>query len=325
MVVGAATITAGPEGQFEVAVDLQADASVSSGLKALMIRSFNGQEMEVLSGTGQQVIQFVATYGPPLEIDMIGRIRQEDICRTYGSVAGEEILRFPYTNRYSENLSVEAESLNTLYSITGQAAPVGEFLRSPEGAPEGYYGFEWPIEHFLWQDGAGRERLYAIWKLLGKEVSVNSLKNDVPFCELNGAIVGCEELSDAMDNRIFQQVVSSVTALNIAAVNAKRAGLWRPVGRFRTPYFARAGRALKAIRLILRNLLPNRYLCPDPTPPQCVVVRYPKAELLAQFDSILRVRLPKGLERLPKMYPALRRDFIAELNKQPNAYISCAS
>jgi hypothetical protein len=323
-VVGNATITAGPEGQFQVSVELNADASVSSGLKALMIRSFDGQEMEVLTGTGREVIEFVATYGAPLEVEMVRRVSPEPVCRTYGLATGEEILRSPYTNRYSEDLSVQAQNLNTLWSISGQPSPVSEFLRTDQSLPDGYYGFEWPIGHFVWLDAEGRERVSATWRLLGKEVSVESLKSEVPFCELNGEIVGCEELSERMDNRIFQQAVATVTELSNLAVRAKRAGLWKPVGRYRLPYFKRAAKALRIIRFILSGLLPNRYLCPDPSPPQCVKVVYPKSELLAQFESILRVKLPTGLRHLPRHYPRLRAAFVAELDKQPISYLSCA-
>lgn len=324
LVIGTAHITAEPDGQFHIAVNLNADASIASDLKALMIRSFNSQEMEVLSGSGQEIVQFVATYGTPLEVEVMPRVRPEQICRTYGSGAGEEVLRFPYTNRYTEDLTVTAENLNTLWSISGQASPVSIFTRSERSMPDGYYGFEWPISHFTWVDSAGRERASATWKLLGQEVSVDDLRDNIPFCELNGEVVGCDELATDMDNRIFQQAVSTVTALNKAAVKAKKEKLWKPVGRYRNPYFKRAAKALSGIRRILNSLPPNRYLCPDPTPPQCSQVVYPKAALLVEFDSILAGKLPKGLKHLRKLYPQLRQAFLTELGKQPNGYLSCS-
>ncbi len=322
--VGTAHITAAPDGGFSVGVELNNDSSIASDLKALLVRSFNKQEMEVLTGTGREIVEFVATYGTPLVVEVAPRVKPEAICRTYGSETGQEVLRFPYTNRYIEDLTVTAENLNSLWSISGQPSPVSVFNRTDQSFPDGYYGFEWPISHFTWIDSAGRERVSATWKLLGAEVSVDDYRENISFCELNGEVVGCAELAADMDNRLFRKAVSTVTELNKAAVRAKKAGLWIPKGKFRGPHFERAGRALRNIRVILRNLPPNRYLCPDPQPPQCRSVVYPKAALLTQFDSILSVKLPQGLTHLRKLYPQLRKDFIVELNKQPNWYLSCS-
>jgi hypothetical protein len=322
--VGTFAVTAGPVGEFALDVDSNADAGVSSALPAIQILSFNGEAREVLEGTGEQVAEFASQHGGQLEIEVIGRITPEPVCRTYSSEDGQEVLRFPYTQRYTEDLEVDSPQLNTLWSPSGVPAPPRLFVRTGEALPAGYYGFEHPISEFTWRDAQGREHVSALWRIIGAEQSAESLKDDLMWCTASGEFSGCIEFSLEMSNRIFAQAVSTVSSLSRAAEKAKIKGLWRPKGKLRKPYFARAAQALRTIRKILSGLLPNRYICSGQTPPRCTTAIYPKAELLQQFDYFLKVKLPKGLQHLVRLYPAERKAFIAELNKQPDRYVSCS-
>ncbi len=321
---GTVEVTAGPDGEFAVDAKSDEDASVSSALPAMQILSFNGEEQEVLEGNGQEIADFAGARGGQLVIEVTGRITPEPLCRTFSSENGQEVLRFPYTHRYSEDLEVESQQLNTLWSPDGVAAPPRMFMRSDTNLPPGYFGFEHPMTSFVWLDTEGRERVNALWRIVGAEQAVDSLKDDVVWCTVSGEFDGCIEFSAEMNNRIFAQMVSTVSKLSRAAVRAKTKGLWRPKGKLRIPYHARAALSLRTIRQILNGLLPNRYICSGAAPPRCVTATYPKIELLQQFDSFLKVKLPKGLQHLVRLYPAERKAFIVELNKQPDRYVSCS-
>jgi hypothetical protein len=322
--VGTFEVTAGPAGEFALDVGSNEDAEVSSALPAMQILSFNGEEREVLEGTGQQIAEFMDQHGGQLEIEVIGRITPEPICRTFSADGNEEILRFPYTNRYSEELEVASQQLNTLWSPSGEPVPPRTFVNSDSTFATGYYGFEHPISEFTWRDAQGREYVSALWRILGAEQSVESLKDDLMWCTASGEFNGCIEFSAEATGRPFAQATSTMSKLSRSAAKAKAKGLWRPKGKLRIPYYERAAQALSAIRRILNGLPPNRYICAGATPPQCVTATYPKAELLQEFDHFLKVKLPKGLQHLVRLYPAERKAFIAELNKQPDRYVSCS-
>ena len=317
------SVTAGPSGDFEIAVDLNQDASVMSGLPALKIDSFNDQESETLHGTGRDIVNFVATYGPSLEVAMSPRVTAETICRTYGTETGQDLLRFPYTNRHSIALTVESDLLNTLSSVTGNVSPIDTFYRTDSTNPAGYFGFELPIEHFIWFDQNGTERVIALWRLLGREIGVDSPKTDIQFCELGGELAGCQIVSETMDNKIFETAMAAARTLNTQAVKAKTSGRWKPTGKFRSPHFSHAARANKAIRAILQSLPTNRYLCPERAPSGCSTITYPKDALIQQFQRMLRAKLPEGLQHLRKLYPKLRSRFVAEVEKQPSSFLAC--
>jgi len=324
LVFGSLAVTADPDGRFEVSVRSNEDASVSSGLPALQILDFNGEVTEVLTGTGQQIAEFAAAYDSELRVNAISRIKPENMCRTFSSDTGEEALRFPYTSRYSEQLEVTSANLNTLFSISGAPYPLSLFEASSVELPDGFYGFEWPLSHFVWIGSDGTERVSAAWKILGKQSQVEDRKSDVPWCAGAGGLDQCVPYSGDLNNRIFRQAVSTVTALSRAAVRAKAQGIWKPTGRLRIPFFKRAAQSLSKIRFILSQLLPNRFICPGAAPPQCVVATFPKAELMREFESMLTVKWPRGLLHLRKTFPKERQAFRNELARQPDKYASCS-
>ncbi len=328
LLVGQADVTANQDGRFEVSLPAEQDASVASGLEALKIIDFNGMQMAILPGTAAEIEQFSSTRGSELVINAISRVIPGPMCRTFSEENGEELLRFPYTNRYFKQLEVSSSLLNTIWSISGNAAPAALFEASPntepEPLPDDYYGFELPISHFTWTDPNAQERVSAIWRVLGKQAQTETLRSEIPFCSEPGNLVGCSRLPSSLRNQIFEQAVSTVTRLSKGAALAKKSGRWRPKGKFRNPYLIkRAAAGLSNIRAILRGLPANQYFCANGAQAPCANQQFPKAQLLKHFDEMLKVKLPKGLVHLQKSYPRERKAFIAELRKYPDIFTSC--
>jgi hypothetical protein len=323
LVFGTLQVTANPAGEFNVIVPALQDASIASGLTALRVLDFNGEETERLEGTGKQIEEFASSRGGDLRVNVLSRIQPENICRTFSLQDGSELLRFPYTNRYGEQLEVQSQGLNTLYSASGGPAPTAVFEPSTPSMPDGYFGFEWPISDFVWVNVAGEEQVSAVWKILGKQSQVDARVVDLPMCEWSAGLDGCIPLPTDLSNRIFLKAVSTVTSLSKAIVRERRLGVWRPEGQVRAPFFDRAAKSLRSLRAILSALPQHRYICPSGAPPRCTTVKFPKQALLKGFDSMLRVQWPRGLERIPKLYPKERKAFLAELRKQPDSYVWC--
>jgi hypothetical protein len=324
LLFGRLSVTAGPEGEFEVSVPAERDASVASGLEALRIIDFNGEEMEVLPGTGAEIYQFAMDRGSELIVNAISRIIPGPMCRSFSEQNGEEVLRFPYTNRYFKQLEVASPLLNTVWSISGTPAPASVFEASPETLEDDYYGFEWPISHFTWTGPDSQERVSAVWKILGKQAEVETLRSEIPFCNEPAQINDCSRVPISLNNRIFEQAVQTVTNLSKGAVKAKKSGRWKPKGKFRNPYLMkRAAQALSNIRDILRALPANQYICSSTPKDPCFNQVFPKDRLYSEFEAILKVKLPKELRFLMKNYPKERKAFLAELAKYPNTFTSC--
>lgn len=324
MQIGEIPLSTDAEGRFLAQVAPDQDAAISSGLKAIKFDKIAGEEREVLEGTGEQIAAIAAQQGGLIVVDASRRVNPEPICRAYSADTGAEMLWFRYTNRYGEVLSVPQAELNSLLSPSGQPYPVSEFKSTSEGEPDGLYGFEWSIEFFTWfKSGTNQEMVSAAWKLLGTEVAVEQPKEEIPFCASPAELLGCYQFSSQLSNRVFEQTLLTVSRLSSECDKAKKRGLWKPKGTFRNPFLGQSARSLRAIRELLRRLPRNRYICENVAPAGCSMYEYPKAELLGQFDKILRVKLPKGLERITRFYAPERRKFLAELRKQPDRFYSC--
>jgi hypothetical protein len=323
--IGQAPVTTDSEGKFQAKVARNQDASLSSGLKAIKFEKIAGEEREVLEGTGEQIATVAAQQGGLIVIDASRRVQPEPLCRTFSADNGAEVLWFRYTNRFGEVLSVPQAELNTLLSPSGQPYPVSEFKSTDETQPNGFYGFEWPIEFFTWfKSDTNQEMVSAAWKLLGAEVAVEQPKEEVPLCADSFELRGCSRLSEGISNRIFDQAVSTVTEIAKESEKLKKIGLWRPKGNVRLPHHKQAGRSLSSIRKILRKLPTNRYSCTGGVPPNCSVVVFPKSRILAEYDKIMLVKLPPGLQKLVKKDPVERRKFLVELRKHPDRFVTCS-
>lgn len=300
------------------------DARIESGLKAIKFDEIADEEREVLEGTADEIAAIAAAQGGTIIIDASRRVNPEPICRAYSPDSGAEMLWFRYTNRFGETLQVPQAELNTLLSPSGQPYPVSDFKSSSGTEPDALYGFEWPIEFFTWfRSGTNEEMVSAAWKLLGKEVTVEQPKSEVPLCPSAGELAGCAKFSEQLSNKAFDLTIATVSRLSTRIEKAKQRGIWKPRGTFRNPFLKQAGLSLRAMRTILRGLPRNRYLCDTAAPAGCTLRVYPKTELQQEFDKILKVKLPSDLQFLRKSYAAERKKFLAELAKQPDNFYAC--
>lgn len=282
-----------------------------------------GTPVETLSGSASEIEQIASSQGGILDIMTSRRVRPEAICRVYDGNLGVEALRFAFTNRYGEALNVSSQGLNSIESVSGVPYPIASFGSTDITKPDGYLGFTWPMDYFKWFDPArNQEVVSTTWKLLGKQVFVDAPQSDIPICSQAGGFSGCSAFNDTLTNRIYEQALSSVTRLSNQALKLKAEGVWKPVGKMRTPYYNSAARSLRSIRILLR-LPSDRYVCTEAVPQACRTVVFPKAQLQSEFDKIFKVKLPNGLRSLVRLVPPERKKFQAELKKLPNSYVTC--
>jgi len=324
LLFGTAEVTAGPDGSFLAQVPVDHDASVRSGIDALRILHINDREMELLAGTGRDIAAFMEPYGQILKISVSSRIVPGDPCLSYSSDTGEEILRFPYTNRGAQRYEVISPDLNTVWSISGTPAPAPAFEATNEFIPNNYFGFEWPLANFTWLDSNGIEHVSAIWRLLGQQREINLLKSEILPCVIEGTINECAPITAAMAEDVIRHTMDTIFKLSQAALKTRDSTHWKASGKPRIPYLKRAARAIKGMRSIINSMPKKRYICPGQAPATCSSAAFPKAALTEQFDSILKVKLPKGLKKLVKIYPKFRTMFLNELKKQPDTFTYCA-
>lgn len=322
--VGGSIYSSDKDGKFTAYVPESEDASISSGLRAIKIEQINGEIREILTGTGASIAAIANARGGVISVEISSRISVAPICKALNQTSGEEMLWFRYTNRFGEPLEVADASLNTILSPQGTPYPIASFESTDESKPDFFLGFEWNINYFKDFDQIrGQDVVRATWRLLGAEVSVDQPQDEVPFCTAEGEFSGCTRLSESMTTRLYEQAFSTVTRLSSESDKAKKRGLWKPSGKFRNPYFKQAATSLRTIRQLISQLPGNGYVCEGSVPQGCRYVEYPKAQLLAQFEEMLKVKLPPGLKPILKLYPAERRKFLAELSKLPTKYLTC--
>lgn len=320
---GSVVATSDENGLLQVNMANDSVADVSSNLLAIKVESIAGTPAETLPGSASYISQVATSQGGILDIATSRRVKPEELCRLYDSELGVEVIRFPFTNRYGETLTVTSQGLNSIESFSGAPYPIASFGSIDSSRPDGYLGFTWPLEHFKWFDLArNQEVISATWTLLGKRVSIDAPQDQIPICSQAGEYGGCTAFNDTLTNRIYEQAVSSVTRMGNQALTLKARGIWRPVGKVRTPYYTTAARSLRSIRALLR-LPNNRYVCADIVPQSCRVVSFPKAQLQSEFDKIFKVKLPPALRSLIRLVPSERKKFQAELAKVPSRYVTC--
>lgn len=320
---GAVVATSDQNGFIQVSIPSQVSADVSSNLLAIKVESIAGTPVETLPGNAATIAQIASAQGGVLDIVTSRRVEAEQLCRLYDTDLGVEAIRFPFTNRYSEALSVASQGLNSIESVSGVPYPIASFGSTDTTRPNGYLGFTWPLDYFKWFDPErGQEVVSATWTLLGKSVSLDAPANEIPICSQAGDFGGCTAFNDTLSNRIYEQALSSVTRLSNQALSLKAKGIWKPAGRVRTPYYTTAARSLRNIRALLR-LPSSRYVCAEVVPQGCRVITFPKTQLQSEFDKIFKVKMPAALRSLVRLVPTERKKFQAELKKLPASYVTC--
>jgi hypothetical protein len=307
-------------------------ADISSGLLAVRYDTIAGIQTETLQGTGTEIAAIAQANGGIIVIDATQRVKPEPLCYIQDPISGAGFIRFPFTNRYGTTLSVESDKLNSLTSLADPSRgpdqepyPLADFESIEEDKPDGHLGFEWSINYFLWFDSArNSEIVSAQWKLINETVSLDQPLSEIPLCPAPILLDRCSTYSTQLSNRLYSQMFSSVTRLSQLADKAAKRGKWRNRdGRFRNPYLGRAARSLRNTRAILNRLGSPAYVCPAGLPQGCSSVRFPKAEVLQQFDLILQVKIPKELKFLNKAIGPERLKFLKALREQPDSVVVC--
>lgn len=331
VLVGVQSVTTDQQGEFSVSRPPSEVADVASGLLAVRFDAIAGIETEVLQGTGADVAAIAQASGGSLVIDATQRVKPEPLCFLQQGDSGG-MIRFPFTNRYGSTLTVESDKLNSLTSLADPSRgsdqepyPLADFESTEADKPDGHLGFEWSVNYFLWFDSTrNSEIVSAQWKLINETVSIDQPLSEVPLCPLPILLDRCSTYTRQISNKLYEQMFSSVTELTRQADRAAKRGKWRNrKGKFRTPFFRRAATSLRITREVLNRLGNPAYICPAGAPQGCSTIRFPKVEVLGQFDSILKVKLPKELRFLYRVLGSERIKFLRSLKEQPDSIVVC--
>jgi hypothetical protein len=322
--VGPLTVMTDENGGFVVEVPPSSDASISSGIPAILPTSIANIPGSSLSGTGEQIAQIAAANGGVIDILATRLVEPAPICLIPGGSNVADALRFGFTNRSGSKLEVMIEPLNSLSSVSGLAFPPSEFDSTDMSLPNDYLGFEWTLENFTWTDPAtGQEMVSASWKLLGKEVVLNQPRSSVPICTGRGGYDGCRQFTDEMADQLFQSATESVRRLSTMAEQARKSSFWRKGERFVNPFLRQTAAGLRGIRSILQKLPANRFICESGPPQGCSTVAFPRAQLLKNFERIIGIKLPWGLRHMMRQLPRERKKFKSQLDLLPSEYVVC--
>ncbi len=330
--IGSHALITDNQGAFSIEVLPEERADISSGLLAIGFGSIAGIAGETLSGTGAEIASIAAGVGGAIVIEADQRVKPEALCYIRDANTGVGSIRFPFTNRYGVTLSVESDKLNSLTSVADPSKgpdrepyPLADFESIDTDRPDGYLGFEWPVNYFIWFDPArNSDIISAEWKLINRTVSLDQPLSEVPLCPSAARLDSCSAYTADLSNRIYAQMFSSVTRLSQIAEKAARKGIWKNrSGKFRNPYLDQAARSLRTTKFILNRLAKPAFICPAGLPNTCRMQEFPKTAILYQFDSILKVKLPKQLKFLIKSLGKERQKFLVELRKQPDSIVVC--
>jgi hypothetical protein len=324
VMVGASRLVTDSDGEFSITIPRNNDASVSSDLQALRFESFNGDQREVLTGSASQIAEFIDPCGGKLEIAAKPLVRPEAFCRSFGVADGGPVLRFPYSNRQSSVLKVNAGDINSLGSISGVPEASGDFLPTDETLPDGHFAFEWPLSHFLLNNSDSSEWVFASWRLLGQEVVLNQLTASVPFCSGEGRYAECYRVASDIDSELIRQAKQSVKKITVLARKASLRRRWRVPNRLSLMWDRQSGRNLAYIKNLVSSLPRIRYICAsDPAPDGCTRFNYPKRVLDQYFAAMGAGRLSRDLPEVGRAHALERWKFRSIMSRAGDSYVAC--
>jgi hypothetical protein len=322
--VGASRLVTDSDGEFSITIPRSNDASISSDLQALRFESFNGDQREVLTGTANEIAAFIDQRGGKLEIAAKPLVRPEAICRSFSIADGGPVLRFPYSNRQSSVLRVDAGEINLLGSVSGVPEASGDFLPTDETLPDGHFAFEWPLSHFLWNHSDSTEYVFASWRLLGQEVLLNQLTASVPFCLGEGRYTECYRVTSDIDLELIRQAEQSVKKITALARKASLRRRWRVPNRLSLMWNRQSGSNLAYIKNLISSLPRIRYICASgPVPDGCARFNYPKRVLDQYFGAMSAGRLRIDLPELASAHILERRKFRSSMSRLGDSYVAC--
>jgi hypothetical protein len=231
------------------------------------------------------------------------------ICRII--VGNEEQVYFPFENYTDQAMSVPLRYnlINRILSPTGDAVPADLYAPGMLGN-----GFTVPKRHFF--NGTG----YAgVWQFIGTN---NAIPEQLNVCSDTSTNPQCELLPDLRLQPLFDHPRALVVRLSNATVKLAKLRKWKPSGDLRGPFYKRGTLSLSKIRAIMNKLKGPNYICPV-TPPQCRVMKVPKADFLKAFRLIYTGSVPKGLLPLKKTEKAEIKKYQAILRSIPDQLTKC--
>lgn len=306
-----AVATADADGWFSVTVPEADSVTIKSAAKALKFININGEIVEELTGVASTL-----TTQNPFYITSKSQIVQGAMCQF--TSGGEPYVRFPYTQRIGETLSVLSGSRNYLVSASGTPLPAEEFEPTAEGAADNTTSFSRPLRDFTGADGL----VDVEWYLYG---SLAPRQDPLPLCESAGELDGCTVVSLSGLDRVFNEV--STTAINISKRIVSNKSLIRFSGKTRVAFLKkRVAPTLAKLRILLRYIPQTAYTCPV-TPASCRTRTIPKKEMLRHLEVLFQTKWPREirpvLKSINKLAPAARRRLQAILKEYPDTVVTC--
>jgi hypothetical protein len=304
-------VTADADGWFSITVPETDNVTIKSAAKALKFIDINGQIVEEVTGLASTL-----TTQNPYYINSRSQIIQGPMCQyTQG---GEAYIRFPYTQRTGETLTVLSSSRNYLIAASGTPVPAEQFESSAAGTEDNTTSFSRPMRDFVGPDGL----LDVEWYLYG---ALAPREEPLPVCPDSGYLGQCTQISLSGLDRVFNELASTASQISKRIVATK--SNIRFTGKTRVAFLKRrAAPNLARLRGLLRLLPPTAYSCPI-TPTTCNANRLPKTEMLSYLDALFQTKWPKEIKSAVKginrLAPPARKRMRAILSQYPDTFVTC--
>jgi hypothetical protein len=306
-----ALATADADGWFSISVPQEEDIILRSGNKALEFVSINSQETAQVTGVGSTL-----STQNPFEIKAVSRIMPGPLCRDVQD--GQAVLRFPYTFRSEEPVTVPAGASNYLLSVSGTPLPTEEFQpSSPSQAANTNY-FSRNLPDFIAPDGS----IAAEWYIFGY---LAPKTDPIPLCEGAAGTPGdCSNVTLDLGN-VFRYVTDTAGEVSKVIVAHKRNISF--TGRTRIVYYRRqVTKSLRELRGLLQSVPKTVFTCAN-TPQNCSTRRVPKKEIVNTLDSLFTTKWPKEIKPIVKfinkLAPPSRRKLLKMLDNYPDSVTTC--
>jgi hypothetical protein len=304
-------VTADADGWFSITVPETDNVTIKSAAKALKFLDINGQVVEEVTGVASTL-----TTQNPYYIKSRSQIVQGPMCQF--TKGGEAYIRFPYTQRTAETLTVLSGSRNYLIAGSGIPLPAEEFETTAPGNNDDTTSFSRPLRDFVGDNGA----LEVEWYLYG---GLAPRQDPLPVCADSGNLSQCTAVSLSGLDRVFNEVSS--TAVQISKRIVSKKGNIKFTGKTRIAFLKRrAAPNLARLRLLLRLLPTTAYSCPA-TPTTCQTRTLPKTEMLNYLETLFKTKWPSeikpAIKGINKLAPPARKRIKAILSEYPDTFVTC--
>ena len=306
-----ALATADADGWFSISVPEEEDIILRSGNKALEFVSINSQETSQVTGVGSTL-----STQNPFEVKAVSRIVPGPLCRDVQD--GQAVLRFPYTFRSEEPVTVPAGASNYLLSVSGTPLPTEEFQpSSPSQAANTNY-FSRNLPDFIAPDGS----IAAEWYIFGY---LAPKTDPIPLCEGAAGTPGdCSSVTFNLGD-VFRYVANTAGDVSKIIVAHKRKISF--TGQTRIVFYQQqVARSLRDLRGLLQAIPQTAFTCAS-VPQSCSTRRVPKKEIVSTLDSLFKTKWPKEIKpivkSINKLAPKAHSKLLDMLGYYPDSVTTC--